>query len=296
VTAITPRWSRVHGSGGTVFGVADSRGDATAPTLLATLGFKASVEAFEMQRYCAIADRLSARVIVLETPGFGYSGSGLRWPEWFALARRGDFLPLARRMVVTLRATFSDLPDRLGLIGYSMGCSLGAAIARAMNTAGAGGGAIIDRAVLVEPVALTRWPVRQLAATSGAEDGRVEEYLARNHDWASTLVHPVDRRPSEAQPSRRLLDLMVLANALRQPRIAADLTAAVPLLQRVVVVHGDESLLSARGSHAALFAALRGLGVAVSDVEVPGPHAVWLSVPDVVSMMDRVAGLLRDAG
>lgn len=295
MTAPTPRWSRVNG-GGTVFGVADRRGDVAAPTLLATLGFKASVEAFEMQRYCAIADRLSARVIVLETPGFGYSDDGLRWPERWALARCGDFLPLARRMVVTLRATFSDLPDRLGLIGYSMGCSLGAAIARAMNTAGAGGGAIIDRAVLVEPVALTRWPVRQLAASSGAEDGRVEEYLARNHDWASTLVHPVDRRPSEAQPSRRLLDLMVLVNALRQPRIAADLTAAVPLLQRVVVVHGDESLLSARGSHAALFAALRGLGVAVSDVEVPGPHAVWLSVPDVAAMMDRVAGLLRDAG
>ena len=199
MTAAAPRWNRVH-SGGTVFGVADSRAGTAAPTLLATLGFRASVEAFEMQRYCAIADRLSARVIVLETPGFGYSEDGLRWSEWSALARHGDFLPLARRMVVTLKSTFSDLPHRLGLIGYSMGCSLGAAIARAMNTADAAGDAIIDRAVLVEPVALTRWSVRQLASTSGAEDGRVEEYphatTAGRRCWC--ILSTADR----ARPSR----------------------------------------------------------------------------------------------
>lgn len=270
------------------FGVVDHRQCPDGETIIALLGFRACIEQFEMQRFTALAQYLSARIVVVETPGYGFADSSLTWQERRRLVR-GDFELLAHRIHAAILATVNDLPNQVGVLGYSMGCSLAAAMVKILNEAENAPRA--SCAVLVEPVAIQRRSIRSLIKANTVESVYIDEYLERTAQASDKFVAPLDRRPGPSRPPTcRILDLALLANALRFDRIGKDLRAATPRLQRLIFVRGAQSALSPNSAHVAVINDLAGHGVAARAVEVPGHHALWLSVPDVLAIAKAVVG------
>lgn len=251
-------------------------------TIIVAQGIRSWIEPFEMQRFSLIAERLRARLIVVETPGFGTAGSRVLPPERRAL-RRGDFGPLAARMVTAAQSVLEETAagEPISFLGYSLGASIAAAMARAAADLQWR----VDELVLVEPVALQRWTALDLLAATLREDRWIDDHLATNETVPGAAT-PWDRRPGIRPPTERRRDLLALALALRHGRLRTDLLTTPA--QRVVVVRGDSSALSTTAADPAV-ARLRNRGVRVDELTVPGHHAVWHSLPTV----DTIAHQLR---
>ena len=259
----------------------DGRRRAGDRTFVVAQGIRSWIEPFAMQRFSLIAHRMQARLIVVETPGFGTPGSQLLPPERRAL-RRGDFGPLADRMFTAALATLGDCGpgEPVSFLGYSMGAS----IAAAMACAAAVRGRLVDELVLVEPVALHRWNALKLLSASRSEDRWTGDYLTANDDIPDA-VSPWEHRPGAVPPTERRRDLLTLALALRHGGLYTDLLATPA--RRVVVVRGDQSELSSSSNPA--LADLRLRGAPLVEMSVPGRHALWHSLPAV----EALAGDLR---
>jgi pimeloyl-ACP methyl ester carboxylesterase len=286
-----PRWStRTHevpGVPGTrlLTAVIDERTAPNDATFVVVQGIRSWIEEFELQRFQLVATTLTARLVVVEVPGFGVAGSRLLRDERRALLR-GDFGPLAERMFGAVSAVLDETVDRaVSFIGYSMGTSIATAMARVASA----DGWTIENLVLVEPVALQRWKARHLLAATRREDRFLSESIAANRAVVGAVA-PWDQRPGVRPPNRRYGDLVLLGGALRCGGLANDLGSGVEP-RRVVVVRGDRSALSAV-DWAPVLAAMRRRGIAADEVIVPGHHAFWHSLPAVADMTRRVADLL----
>ncbi|WP_371572169.1 hypothetical protein [Streptomyces sp. NBC_01314] len=284
-----PAWEPVRvatadGPGGeTLLGVVDGRRGADDPTFVVAQGFLAFVEPFEMQRFQLIASMLRARLVVVETPGAGFAASRLLPGERRALLR-GDFTVPARRMLrAATEVIGADGPAAAtGVLGYSLGASFAAAMAAVSGTARTG--PPLRTVVLVEPVAIRRWSAVGLMAAVRRENRLVQPYL----DQTATVpgaVRPLEARSGDRPLTRRRSDLLLLANALRAARLGEDLAAAAqepgPKTRRLVVVRGEQSVLSPRQAVHSLMTAAERHGFRARLLSVPGPHAFWHSLPAV---------------
>lgn len=264
----------------------------TERVFVVAMGFGACLEPFEVQRFGVLAAALRARLLVVETPGFSFTPTSLLRPERMALLR-ADYGPVATRMLtaaLSVDAT-SSRQQPLGVIGYSLGASIAAAMARVANTQ-------FDREVeleslvLVEPVANRPWSGPQLLTAMRAEDKLIDDYLKTNEDIPGAVV-PTDRLPGAPSPQHRHLDLLLLANALRAGRLIEDVRAAAAGHEglKVVVAHGASSRLSRLDACQRMVRQCREAGVSVEDVAVPGSHGLWQSLHAV----DDLAGGITSA-
>jgi Alpha/beta hydrolase family len=295
-----PKWlaktiNTTGNRGGQVLvGVVDGRVDTGGMTFVVALGYRAHVEAFEMQRFQLIAAILRSRLLVVETPGFGGATSRILPRERRALLR-GDFTPLARRLLsAAVDAIDGDTTvSTIGLIGYSLGASTSAALARVANSTDFG--PHVDTVVLVEPVALRPWGVRELLSASRQEDLSVQRYLNET-SMIENAVQPWDRRREGLVGMRSRADMAVLANALRTPRMAGDLLGAAASakrpLQRVFLIQGVRSALSDHRKAAELAKVLTDRGVQVRTLRTSGGHAFWHSLPRVLDVVGRLRDLI----
>lgn len=288
MTTNIPLWRLSHvdtGPGGEIL-VADidARSPKGGPCLITALGFHACIDPFELQRFQLIAERLQARLVVVDTPGFGHAKSRLL-PRERAALRHGDFTPLAHRMLTTA-LTVDAAPS--GVLGYSMGASTAAAMAAVARTSGHG--PRLGRLVLVEPVAICPWSLDALISAVRWEDSQIMFYVAENRRIPGT-VPPADRFPR----TRRRLDLALLANALRKAKLPEDILTASPHLDHVIVVRGDQSRISRSRDQAVLLETLSAAGIPVTPVQVSGPHAFWQSLPRVTAVTDEISVLLETA-
>jgi hypothetical protein len=280
--------------GQVLVGVVDGRVDTGGMTFVVTLGYQAHVEAFEMQRFQLIAAILRSRLLVVETPGFGSATSRILPRERRALLR-GDFTPLARRLLsAAVDAIDGDTTvSTIGLIGYSLGASTSAALARVANSADFG--SHVDTVVLVEPVALRPWGVRELLSAARYEDLSVQGYLNETFT-VQNAVQPWDRRREGPIGTRSRTDMALLANALRTPRMADDLLetagSAERPLRRVFLIQGVSSVLSNHRQAADLAKALTDRGVRVRALHTSGGHAFWHSLPRVLDVVGRLRDLI----
>lgn len=269
----------------------------TERTVVAAMGFAASMERFELQRYRVLAQTLAARVVVVETPGCGVAGSRMTAAERWALLRASNFELAAARMLAAaahvdpgVRHGLDPADGQLGFIGYSLGCSLVAAMAHVTRSRTGKGVASL---VLVEPVAGRPWSPRALWAATRAEDTLVDAALADNAPVRGA-VEPWDRRSDGAPaPHVNRLDMLLLANALRSGRLP-DEVAAVGAKQ-VVVVRGTDSRYRLAGAARAIGRRARAAGSRVTQLEVPGSHGLWHSLPTVEQIGRRIHDTLGDA-
>lgn len=269
----------------------------TQRTVVAAMGFAASIELFELQRYRLLAQTLRTRVVVVETPGCGVPNSALTGAERWALLRRSDYEPAAARMLSA--AAQVDTEVRRGLdagngelrfVGYSLGCSLATAMAHLTRTRTGKGVASL---VLVEPVAGRPWSPRALWAATRAEDALVGAALADNVPVRGA-VEPWDRRSDGARaPHVNRLDMLLLANALRSGRLPDEVAALGA--KQVVVVHGTDSRYGLAEAARAIGRSARTAGSRVTELEVPGSHGLWHSLPTVEQLGRRIHDTLGDA-
>ena len=265
-----------------------------ARAFVVAMGFGACLDSFELQRFGVLARALQARLLVVETPGCSFTPTSLLRPERMALLR-ADYGPVATRMLTAALSVDgnSSRQQPLGVIGYSLGASIAAAMARVANTQ-------FDREVeleslvLVEPVANRPWSGPQLLAAMRAEDKLIDDYLKTNEDIPGAVV-PTERLPGAPSPRHRRLDLLLLANALRAGRLVEDVRAAAAGHEglKVVVAHGASSRLSRLDACQRMVRQCRDAGISVEDVAVPGSHGLWQSLQAVD---DLAAGITSALG
>lgn len=261
----------------------------TTTTFVVAMGYAARLDDFELQRFRLLAQELRARLVVVQTPGHGAPASRLTPRERWALLARSDFGPVARRMLqAAATADPSILTTRTGVLGYSLGASLGTAIAAELRERT---GRPVPRLVLVEPVAGRPWRPLDLAGATRAEDGLVDEALAQNEDVARA-VGPSDRQPEVSTPRLDRIDLLLLANALRAGRLGAQVVASGAT--HVVVVRGRDSRLSLPGAVTDVVNAARTAGRHVDELTMHGTHALWHSLPSVRRLGRFVADVAED--
>lgn len=257
------------------------------------MGFGACLDAFELQRFGVIAQVLQARLLVVETPGYSYTPTRLRGRERRALLR-ADFGPVAARMLTAALAV--DRTDRgerqVGVLGYSLGASVAAAMAGVANQQ-VEKQVALDSIVLVEPVANRHWSGPQLLSAMRTENKLIDGYLKTNDDVPGALT-PRGRIQGAPLPRQHYLDLLLLSNALRAGRLVEELRAATaghPGLT-VVVAHGASSHLSQMDACRSMVRQCGEAGIDVKDVVVPGHHGLWQSLPAVKSLADSLATAL----
>lgn len=266
----------------------DARDPAGGQTFIAAQGFGAQIEPFEMLRFALIAHRLRARILVVETPGFGPAGSGLLKDERRAL-RAGDFSPLAKRMLnATDHLTNGIGHRRLSFLGYSLGSSLVAAMAAVATSEGW----TVDELLLVEPVGLRGWTLPRLLNAALRERRSEAEYLSMNIGSAvESNTYDPDNKGLHANHS---LDQLRFGVALLSGGLPRQLLSISSALSHVTVVWADRSALTGP-STTRFVAALRASGVPVSELIVPGHHGFWHSLSLVVAMTDRLENLCKPA-
>lgn len=264
--------------------------DADGRRFVVAMGYAAWLDDFELQRFRLLARELRARLVVVETPGHG-TGTGasrLTAAERRALLLRADLRPVAERMLAAAVAADPALLDApVGVIGYSLGSSLGTAMAQVLL---ARTGAGVPALVLVEPVAGRRWRPLDLVRATRAEDRLVDVALAENVGIAG-VVEPWDRRPSADPPRHDRLDLLLLANALRAGDLAEQVARSRAAL--LVVVHGAESRLSLPAAVGDVLAAARAAGTRTEELEMRGSHGLWHSLPSVRRLARFVVAALE---
>lgn len=253
-------------SAGLTVAVTDGRVLGRGPTFVVAQGFLAWIEPFEMQRFRLIAQLLAARLIVVETPGCGTGGARLSWPQRRGLLA-GNFRGPAARMFGAAAALLNP-GETVSVLGYSMGASVAVALAEAAARAGFP----VQDLVLVEPVALRRWRLRQLVAAAHRESRWVGGYFDSNAA-NSGAAEPWPRRLG-GNPSRWRVDLLLAGAALRRGALGEEIptTSAAAV---TVVLAADSELT-------------RGVVVPASPacriVTVPGRHGFWHSLPAVAAL------------
>lgn len=260
--------------------VVDARDGPCGRTFLAGQGFGSCLDAFEMRRFALIAALLRARVVVVETPAFGPSASRLLPAERRAL-RSGDFGPLAARMLDAAAPDLSDVADgRLSFLGYSLGASIAAAMARAATAACWA----VDHLVLVEPVGLRTWRTGSLLAATWRESRWDTTYRSDNPAVLDGFP-PSPRRGADRGCGVRS-DQLLLGAALRRGGIPHDVLNTTPPPHRTIVVSAERSTLGAcRNMERSMSGNDRHVGV----LTVPGHHGFWHSLPAVEAMTRRLA-------
>lgn len=260
-----------------------------APTAIAALGFLAYPDAFEVQRFQVMSERLGWRIIVVQTPGFGNGACPLSHLQLRALTA-GDFRPIAEVMIDAVRGPVP--PSRPILLGYSMGASVSAAMARLL--AEGGSESAPSRVILVEPVAVRRWTPGGLMRADRAEERCMDAYLALNDPlpWA---VGPSGRGPDPGpSPRGRLIDLAAQAWGMSRGRLRSDLVRAVRAAPglRVDLVHGEYSRFVRSEDMSALRALVHAAGGRCTTSEIPrGRHPMWQALP----VAAQIAETLRTA-
>lgn len=253
------------------------------------MGYAACIDPFELQRFTLLARRLEARLIVVETPGYSHARTRLTMNERLGLLLKSDFVPVAARMLRAAQAvdTTARTERRIGVLGYSLGASMAAAMAGMLSTDRRGLNAI----VLVEPVGHQSWTIRDLLTATRHEDTLIDHYLAENTRYPGVKA-PNDRTPRAATAKAYGPDLWLLANAMRSGRLGEDvLAAATGTATHLIVVHGISSLVSTRAASQQLVSAARARGITVTDLPVAGSHGLWQSLTQV----DRLARQLATA-
>jgi pimeloyl-ACP methyl ester carboxylesterase len=257
------------------------------------MGYGACLDPFELQRFGVLARALQARLLVVETPGCSFTPTALQRPERRALLR-ADYGPVAARMLAAaLSVDHTRRAERpVGVIGYSLGASIAAAMVRVANTQFQSRVAL-ESLVLVEPVANRPWSGPQLLAAMRAEDMLIDGNLKTNEDIPGAVV-PTDRIPGAPSPRLRRLDLLLLANALRAGALVEDIRAASEghEAMKVVVAHGASSHLSQLDACQHMVLQCRETGICVDDVLVPGNHGLWQSLDAVDHLAANLARVL----
>jgi pimeloyl-ACP methyl ester carboxylesterase len=246
------------------------------------LGYAAGLDDFELQRFRLLASLTATRLVVVETPGHGTHASRLLAAERRAL-RRSDLGPLAARLDATATEAVGAQPATV--VGYSMGASTAAAAARERSVHGAAPAAVI----LVEPVAVRRWGLVELARAMRSERKVVGTYL-RETALVAGSVPLLDRLPGAPRSQRHWPDMALTSNALRAGRINDDLLSSVGTGTLVVVAHGDLSRVSNGPACATLARAVDARGGRGVDLTLRGSHGLWHSLPRV----RELAGALRE--
>lgn len=250
------------------------------------MGFRAWLDPFEIQRFRLLSERLSARLVVPETPGISTHRSRLKVEEAGGLLR-GDLGPVATRM---WRATRDRVPDLghtrpLQVVGYSLGASMAAAMLAATNTCEM---PALTSLNLIEPVATHRWPILRLLRRVSEEDRRTAAYLARNRRWAGVVL-PSENILEGPRPVAHLPSLVAQGAAMRAGGLITALQSAVAEHHvPTLMVRGEASLLSTTAGCQRVVAALQAMDAPVIDLPVPGGHALWHSLDDVVALAERV--------
>ena len=259
----------------------------TRRVFIVAMGYGAHIDEFELQRFRLLANELRARLVVVETPGHGTPGSHLTWSERLRLLGWSDFLPVAERMVDAATAAEPRLATAsVGVIGYSLGTSIGTAMAHVLHRRN---NVPVPALVLVEPVSGRAWRPQALLAATRAEGLLVDEALAQNQ-IVDGAVLPTDRGTPRNTVRRCRLDLLLLANALRSGKLSEQVARSCA--DHVVVIRGDKSRLSLTRPVAEVTARSRAMGLDVRELEMVGSHALWHSLPSVRRIGSFVAGVL----
>lgn len=293
ITLPTPTvTTTVVGSGATALPVACIDPHPTPGRVyVIAMGYGAGLDPFEIQRFGLIAQHLRARLLIPEIPGCSYHArTRLSRAERIGLLR-SDFHPAARRMLdaaLTVDAEAQhDLP--YGVLGYSLGASLAAAMADVAHDPACG--TELSTVILVEPVANRRWSIPDILQSNRAEDRLIGEHLRRNNE-VEGAVEPSGLVSGSPKAHLYLPDLLLLANALRAGRLFEDLRSAARKPYRLVVAHGRGSRMSRCDAARQLVDDCQGIGVAALNVEVDGRHGLWQSLPDVDNLATRIASAL----
>ncbi|WP_431240992.1 hypothetical protein ACQ86B_29145 (plasmid) [Mycolicibacterium aichiense] len=251
------------------------------------MGLQACLSPFEVQRFAMLARIWDTAITVVDTPGCGDGGINLTTMQRGALLR-GDFTPVAQHMVAVARRHNPRLSDRpVHLTGYSMGASLAAAAAAAAGPRSLQ----LEHLMLIEPVALRRWPLPSLLRSVRLEDRLIDGYLADNEAVAG-VVPLKDWQGTDIRCSR--LDLALLGFGISRGGLTRDvLRAAATHQPRVTVVHGVGSRLSRMTDTSRLIGTCRQAGIDIHDVAVEGHHALWQSLPRVSDLAARAHHLPR---
>ncbi|MDT0329271.1 alpha/beta fold hydrolase [Nocardiopsis lambiniae] len=289
------RWTHIRGGPSTlragIVGTVEPGGDR--PLVVATMGYRACVDDFEMQRFRLLSEALEWDIVVLDTPGYGYSQVRLDRRQRGALYR-GDFRPLVEDMAEALTSLVPGLDRRaVSVLGYSLGACSAAALAGLLVERG--DVAALDRMILVEPVAAHRWTLPALGLARLAESRAEEHYLDLNHrfGWA---VPPTDRRsgPQSVLPRPASADLRAMIHGLSRGLLPRDLIAlvrAVPGLRIETVVGESSAMVPAEGRDRLC----RLLARAGGDHRVHGiagaHHALWQSIEHVGVLARRLADI-----
>lgn len=275
-------------------GIVDPPGvdEGTVPMTIVGLGFLAYPDGFELQRFRLMSDLLGWRFLVPQTHGYG-PGPRLA-PRYLRALASGDF----SRLALAAEAAVSSATEITSpiLLGYSMGASTIAAMARIL--AERGGRQRPSRVVLVEPVAARTIPLPRLALANFQEERWVEHHLALNEALPWT-VPPADRQqdPDEPSASGALIDRAAMVRAMTCGGLRLDLVRAIraaPGLQ-VDIVYGQHSRFVDTATISALDCLARTAGAHVRTIQVPGGrHAMWHALPlvaDISRMLNEDPGI-----
>ena len=214
------------------------------PTLVVGLGFNSSVEEFTIQQHAVMAQEMGARFIVVDTPGVGELSSPLQDGQARDLLL-GKYDSSARAMLLAaIKAGVLTEGEEIGLLGYSMGASTIAAMAKLLNEDhDTFNKLLLTGAYMIEPVADHKQPPWTPAMKMGTENKLNDRYLAENMgllglDGQPWPVGTIDRRlklpGNEAElakykewTKRQARALLLGGWALGRDRIPDDLQAAL---------------------------------------------------------------------
>lgn len=185
--------------------------------MFAFQGFRACIEAFEMQRFTGPAERLNSPLTVVEAPGFGIEPTGLTVGQSVGLvAGRAERLA---SVVASHVESSSRGPAPYALLGYSLGASIAAAVAG--QIAQRDGAAQPEAIVLIDPPGVTRWNLRAFVRANQEDASYVDAVIVANAKHSNSVL-PLDRR-HERQATTRRFDLAALVWWLSRGTLPTDL-------------------------------------------------------------------------
>ena len=250
-------------------------GEHDSSPIIVTLGILAKLDTFEEQRFWLLADRLRRPVIALDTPGWTVRGGGLPHQVRRRL-RRGGFDWLAHLLGdVVLRTNPGVLDLAPSVVGYSLGASTGSALAADITARGAD----LRGLSLIEPVAVRRQSLVELAWRNLRDARHSHRYAVENKDLAWAVSS------GSRLPWPRAIELSLLVWAISRghiPETVAGLPAKIP----VTLVSGERSTLAPLPAIDRLAIGLRRSGHPVDQHTIPDAHhALWNSL----AVVDRIA-------
>lgn len=262
--------------GGKTLPVAVIDGGEERTPLVATLGIVARIDDFELARYRYLAAMQRRRIVVVDTPGWllGSPRSGTVRTD----LRQGSFRGVASHMLEALHGTVPELlNDPVCMVGYSMGCSSAAALARQLVEAGVA----LPHLTLVEPVAIKKLNMVRLGVRNQRE--ALTRWHASDNRAIGWAPKQSPRPPMPAVAPGALSTLGHFAWALSRGQLAEDLTMLIKVSPSAFsIINGADSRLAPTPATKAFAALLRSAGARVEHHTVPrGRHGLWNSIPVV---------------